>query len=179
MDLFFERIKSGCYTKIYQKEKDLRSKLSEILLKNYYRNSSNLLDIKIDRLQQEEEKQKEISHLVKRNAYIDLESVSEESDLSVESINDIKVENSIEEISDCETLIEVMQEEMKMDMIDLDEDLFENRKIEAQRALAIETFRTKKPETEPIIPSISLPKISKVTKNVLTIKVTTLNHLIL
>lgn len=56
-------------------------------------------------------------------------------------------------------------------MVDLDEELFENRKIEAQRALAVETFRTKKPEAEPIIPSISLPKVSKVTKNVLTIKV--------
>ena len=168
---FFNRMRAGCYTKTFQKEKKITERLSQTYLTNYHENTARLLDIRLQRLKAPELND-EISYLVKRHAMIDLESVSEDSDLSIESIGDIKVENSLDEISECETVIEMAPEEIKIDMADLDEELFENRKLEAQRAFSIENLRTRKPEPEPIMPSsISLPKVSKVTKNVLTIKV--------
>jgi hypothetical protein len=171
LQVFTEQMKAGSFTKTHQKINTLEDRLSQIMLKNYYSLTSDLLDIKLERLKIQEEKNKDVSFLVKRNALIDLESMSEESELSVESINDIKVENSIDEISECETVIEVAHEELKLDMGDLDDELFENRKIEVQRALAMEIFKTKRAEPEPIMPILNIPKFNKVTKNILTIKV--------
>lgn len=47
---FHEQLKAGTLTKTFNKEMLLKSRLSEIALKNYYNNSSRLLDIKLDRL---------------------------------------------------------------------------------------------------------------------------------
>ena len=127
--------------------------------------------MRIEEGQQKKEKYYGVSNLMKRRAFIDLEEISEDSNISIESINDIKVENSIDEISEGETVIEQLLEEEKMEIGDLDDEILDHRKLDAQKVLASEVFRTKKPEVEPIMVSSGAAKSTKVTKNILTIKV--------
>lgn len=113
-----------------------------------------------------------ISYLTKRNATIDVDNISIESDQSFGSFNDIKAEYSLGDLSDLETVVENQYEEAKSEMGDLDDELIENRRIEAQRALAVENLKIKKPaEPEPILPSVTIPKPVKSTKSASNTKV--------
>ena len=165
---FFQKLKGGHFTKTYNKEKNISEKLNMISYLSAYQSNHNKI-AKLAQINDNGYKKKDISNLMKRNALINLESLSEdESSFSIESINDIKLENEFEEISECETIIESIGDDlMKVESIgDVDEDLMENRKIEAQKAMAAEAQKNKKPEPETILTNITIPKVNKATKNV-------------
>jgi hypothetical protein len=152
---------------------DIQAKLGMLSHRSAYEKIHHLLAKSASKADKNLPK-RDIKNLMKRNALIDLESISdEESSNPAESMEELMLDNPLDEISDCETVVEsVVDETMKMESIgDIDDDLMENRKIEAQKAIAAEAQRNKKPEPDPILSSMNIPKIVKVSKNVPATKV--------
>jgi len=174
LESFLEGVKAGCFTKTFEKEKELEGRLSKIYLRNYYDNITSFLNMRFEELQQKQNQgqHQPISNLIKRSAAFDLEDISEDSGISIESINDLKVENSLDEVSEGETELEMIHEDLKMDLMnELDDEILETRRVETQKIMTSEPFKPKKPEVEPILVSSSAAK-SKATssKNLTTLK---------
>jgi len=174
LESFLEGVKAGCFTKTFEKEKELEGRLSKIYFRNYYDNITSFLNMRFEELQQKQNQgqHQPISNLIKRSAAFDLEDISEDSGISIESINDLKVENSLDEVSEGETELEMIHEDLKMDLMnELDDEILETRRVETQKIMTSEPFKPKKPEVEPILVSSSAAK-SKATssKNLTTLK---------
>jgi len=173
LDGFMEGVKAGCFTKTFEKEQELEGRLSKIYLRNYYDNMTSFLNMRFEELQQKQNQgqYQTISNLIKRSAAFDLDDISEDSGISIESINDVKVENSLDEISEGETELEQIHEDLKMDLInEIDDELLESRRVETQKIMTSEPFKPRKPEVEPIMVSSSAAKANKASKNPITIK---------
>ena len=180
LEIFLDKTRAGAYTRTFQKEKRLLDRISLDSLQEYYTQMLKELTMRNNRdglfLQK---KQNAKSLLTKRNAVIDLEDVSvEESEGSFQSISDISIEKYLSDISEGETHYASAGEEnfQKIEIGDIDEEIQENRRLEAQKAMTLEALKSKKqPEKElpePIMTSQASQssKAQKATKNVVTIK---------
>lgn len=179
LQLFLEKARSGVFTRSFQKEKQIEDRLAIDALHKYYTDIANDLAERAAFRGTTGQKRRIFKKLlIKRNTAVDLEELSlDESDESLETFSQISLEKCLSDISDGETQYASADEEtvQKVEVGDMDDDLIENRKIEAQKALNLEALKSKKQEKEsveqqPPSNNSQQSKQQKVTKNIVTIK---------
>eukprot|EP01016_Furgasonia_blochmanni_P036091 TRINITY_DN4073_c0_g1_i10.p1 TRINITY_DN4073_c0_g1~~TRINITY_DN4073_c0_g1_i10.p1 ORF type:complete len:476 (+),score=144.68 TRINITY_DN4073_c0_g1_i10:331-1758(+) len=166
---FLDNVKYGCYTKTFEKEKDIEYQIYENKWNDYSASIQRHLMRKAELL--EKDQNNNLLTGAKRKRKVFLEDISSDTESSYSSISQISIEHGFEELSHGNTTIDSAGDDYfkTAPINDLDVTLQENRKIEAQRALQAEAQKNKKTDVEPPVP-VPKEKAPKAPKNQVTIK---------